>query len=102
MSRVWIVVLLAGAGTMALKAVGPVLLGGRQMPPRIARMLGLLAPAVLSALVVTETFGAGRQLVVDERLIGVAAGAVAVTLRAPLAVVIAIAAVATAVVRLLI
>ncbi|HZA61073.1 MAG TPA: AzlD domain-containing protein [Actinomycetota bacterium] len=102
MSRVWIVVLLAGAGTMALKAVGPVLLGGRQMPPRIARMLGLLAPAVLSALVVTETFGAGRQLVVDERLIGVAAGAVAVTLRAPLAVVLAIAAVATAVVRLLI
>lgn len=102
MSEAWLVVALTGAGTIALKAVGPVLLGGRTLPPRLDRMLSLLAPAVFAALVVTSTFGSDRSLVLDHRIIGLAAAAIAVAVRAPLLVVVAVAALATALSRLLI
>jgi branched-subunit amino acid transport protein len=98
---VWVVVALTGAGTMALKAAGPMLLGHRPMADRVRRLLELLAPALLSALVVTGALGGPEGIVFDERLVGLAAAAVAVGLRAPLAVVVAAAAVATALVRLI-
>ena len=47
-------------------------------PQRVDRLLELIAPAILAALVVTETFASGRSLVLDARLAGVAAGIVAV------------------------
>ncbi|MGZ8610942.1 MAG: AzlD domain-containing protein, partial [Actinomycetota bacterium] len=60
----------------------------------------LLAPALLAALVAVQTFGEGEALVVDERVVGVAAAAIALRLRAPLLVVLVIAAATTAIVRL--
>jgi hypothetical protein len=51
--------------------------------------------------VVTQTVGGDRALVLDERLVGVAAGGVAVWLRVPLLAVMAVAAGAAALVRLL-
>ena len=101
MSATWTVVAAVGAGTVALKAIGPVALGGRQLPPRVGELVELLAPALLAALVVTQTVGGDRELVLDERLVGVAAGALAVVARAPLIVVIVVAAVATALTRAL-
>lgn len=92
--------LVVGAGTIALKSAGPVLLGGRRLPPAVAGPLSLLAPSLLAALVVTQTFADGRRLVLDARAAGVAAAAVAIALRAPLLVVVVVAAVATALVRL--
>jgi branched chain amino acid efflux pump len=89
-----------GLATMAIKAGGPVLLGGRPLPERVASVVRLLAPAVLAALVVTATFGDGRSLVLDARLAGVAAAAVAFRLKAPVLAVIVVAAVTTALVRL--
>lgn len=89
-----------GAGTAVLKSVGPVAVGERQMPERVAGLLRMLAPALLAALVVSETFSAGRALVVDARPAGVAAGALAVALRAPLWAVVLAGALATALVRL--
>ena len=59
----------------------------------------LLAPAILAALVVTETFATGRSLAIDERAAGLAAAAVAIWLRASLPVVVIVAAVAAAAVR---
>ncbi|HSJ50787.1 MAG TPA: AzlD domain-containing protein [Actinomycetota bacterium] len=100
MSAAWLVVALVGAGTVAIKAAGPVLLGGRPLPPRLAGVVELLAPAVLSALVVVQTFGAGQTLTVDERLVGVAAAAVALWRKAPLLLVVVVAAGTTALVRL--
>ena len=97
----WAVIAAVGAATMAFKASGPVLLGRRQLPPRVAALVDLLAPAMLAALVVTQTVGGERAIVLDERVLGVAAGAVAVALRAPLLVVMTVAAVAAALVRLL-
>ena len=60
-----------------------------------------LAPAMLAALVVTQTVGGDRALVLDERLAGGAAGVVAIRLRVPLVGVIAVAAGAAALIRLL-
>jgi hypothetical protein len=99
MSDAWTVVLGVGVATVALKAAGPVLLGGRPLPDRLASVVRLLAPAVLAALVVTATFADGRSLALDARVVGVAAAAVALRLRAPVLVVIAIAAAATALMR---
>jgi branched-subunit amino acid transport protein len=98
-SPVWLVVLAVGAGTVAIKALGPVLLGGRELPSPLTAILFLLAPALLAALVVTQAVGGDRELVFDERLIGLAAAAVAVALRAPLLAVVVIAAAATALAR---
>ena len=61
----------------------------------------LLASALLAALVVVETFGHGRSLVVDARLAGVAFAAFALWRRAPMTIVVVGAAVVTALVRLL-
>jgi branched-subunit amino acid transport protein len=100
MSAVWWSVLLVGAGTVLLKAAGPVLLGGRTLPPSLGGMLDLIAPAVLAALVVTQLVGGDRELILDERLAGITAAGVALALRAPILVVVAVAAVTTALLRL--
>ena len=100
MSDVWTAVLLVGAGTIVLKASGPVLLGGRAVPDMVARVLDALAPAVLAALVVTQLVAGDRELVLDERLGGIAAAGVAIALRAPILVTVVVAAVVTALLRL--
>jgi branched chain amino acid efflux pump len=99
-STVWLVVLVVGIATVALKATGPVLLGGRELPVRVASVVGLLAPVLLAALVVTQTVGGDNELVLDARLAGVGAGTAAIAARAPLPVVVVVAALATAVARL--
>ena len=96
----WIVIAAVGLATVLFKASGPVLLGQKQLPPRVTSVVEVLAPAMLAALVVTQTVGGDRELVLDERLAGVAAGAAAVALRAPLVVVMAVAAAVAALLRL--
>ena len=97
----WIVIGVVGAVTMAFKASGPVLLGRRELPPRVTSVVEVLAPAMLAALVVTQTFGGDHEIVVDERLAGVVAGGVAVWLRAPLLAVMIVAGATAALIRLL-
>jgi branched-subunit amino acid transport protein len=100
-SDAWAAVLAVGAGTVLLKAVGPVIVGGRRVPPRLFGVLTMLAPALLAALVVTEGFASGRSLVLDARVAGLAAGALAVAVRAPIWAVVLAGGAATALVRLL-
>ncbi|MGH2847911.1 MAG: AzlD domain-containing protein, partial [Thermoleophilaceae bacterium] len=99
-SAAWLAVLVVGAATIALKAAGPVLAGERELPEPGARVVHLLAPALLAALVATQAFAADEALVLDERAAGLAAGAVAVMLKAPLLVVVVVAAATAAVLRL--
>ena len=99
---VWLVVVVVGAATIAFKGAGPVLLGGRSLPEPLGGIVALLGPALLAALVVTQTVGGDNRLVVDARLAGVGAAAVAIALRAPLPVVVIVAAATTALVRLLV
>jgi branched-subunit amino acid transport protein len=91
-SAAWIAVLVVGAATIAIKAAGPVLAGERELPVGASRVLGLLAPALLAALVATQAFASHESLVLDERGAGLAVAAVAVLLRAPLLVVVVLAA----------
>jgi branched-subunit amino acid transport protein len=100
MSETWIVVIAVGAATIAFKAAGPVLLGGRQLPERVQSLVALLAPVMLTALIVTQTVGGDGELSLDARLPGVAAGAVAVWRRLPIVAAMAIAAAVTAAARL--
>jgi branched-subunit amino acid transport protein len=100
-ATVWITVAGLTIATAAIKAFGPLVFGGRQLPPLLARVIPLLAPALLAALVVTETTGGhGRTISVDARVGGLAVAAVALWLRAPLAVVVIAAAAVTALLRL--
>ena len=85
-----------GLATIALKAAGPVFLGGRELPPRALGIVELAAPVLLSALVVTQAVAGHRQLVFEARLAGLAAAAVAIRLRAPLLLVVVLAAAVTA------
>ena len=100
MTEIWAIVAAVGIGTMVIKAAGPVLLGGRPLPPRVQAVVALLAPALLAALVATATFGSGQDLVADARVIGVGVAVVAIALRAPMLLVVIAAAVAAALARL--
>ncbi len=101
MSAVWVVVFVVGVATAAFKATGPLLLGGRELPEPLASVVALLAPVLLTALVLTQAVGGDNELVLDARLAGVGAGAAAVAARAPLPLVVVLAAATTAVVRLI-
>ena len=100
MNTLWVVILAVALASAAIKATGPVLVGGRELPSRMNAVIALLAPALLAALVVTETFGDDGHLVLDERALGVGVAAVALALRAPVILAVALAALVTALVRL--
>jgi branched-subunit amino acid transport protein len=100
-SVVWLCVLAVGLATIAIKASGPVLAAGRELPQSTARVVDLLAPAVLAALVATQAFASADELVLDERAAGLLAAGVAIVLRAPMLVVVLMAASAAAVLRAL-
>ena len=87
--------------TAALKVAGPLTLGGRPLPASVLGIVELLASALLAALVVVETFGEGRSLVLDARVVGAAFAAIAVWRRAPMIVVVVGAAAVTALARLI-
>jgi branched-subunit amino acid transport protein len=91
-NTIWLCVILVGVATVALKAGGPVLAAGRELPAGAARVVDLLAPALLAALVATQAFASDEQLVLDERAAGLLAGGVAILLRAPLLVIVLVAA----------
>jgi branched-subunit amino acid transport protein len=100
-SDAWLVVALVGAATVALKSVGPVLMGGRELPSLVAGVVALLAPALLAALVAVQVFAGDDELVLDARVVGLAAAVLALVARAPILAVIAAAAAATALARAL-
>jgi branched-subunit amino acid transport protein len=64
--------------TAAIKAAGPIALGGRELPAAFSAVIVLLAPALLAALVATQALAEGDRLGVGEETVGVlAAGLVA-------------------------
>jgi branched-subunit amino acid transport protein len=102
-SEVWLTIAGLVVTTAAIKAAGPLALGGRDLPARVEGVIALLAPAVLAALVVTQTFGdAEGSLVVDERVAGVLTAGAVLVLRGSLLGAIVGAAAVTALARALI
>ena len=101
MTEIWVLIAVLALATAALKVAGPLALGGRPLPANVLSVVELLASALLAALVVVETFGKGRSLVLDARVLGAAFAAIAVWRRAPMIVVVLGAAAVTAIARLL-
>ena len=97
---IWLMIGLLAAGTIAIKSIGPVALGGRDLPPRLAGVVARLAPSLLAALVVVDLFGGDdRSLAVDESALGAGAAAAALVARLPMVAVVAVAAAVTAAAR---
>jgi branched-subunit amino acid transport protein len=97
MSTTWLMIGLLAVGTVAIKSIGPIALGGRDLPPRLEGVVARLAPSLLAALVVVDLFaGEDRTLTVDESAVGVVAAGAALAARLPIVAVVAIAAAVTA------
>jgi branched-subunit amino acid transport protein len=101
MTEVWLTIAVLTVATVAIRASGPLLLGGHPLPPRVQNVISLLAPALLAGLVIVQTFGApeGGALELDARVAGVGAAAVALRFRLPTLAVVLLAALVTAGVR---
>jgi branched-subunit amino acid transport protein len=98
-TSVWVTIGGLVATTVTIKAVGPVTLGGRELPAWADRVIPLLAPPLLTALVLTDTFAHGRHLTVDARAAGLACAGAALLLRAPPLVTVLVAALGAAAAR---
>jgi len=101
MTAVWTAIAALTVICFAIKAAGPVALGGRELPRAAERLIVLLPAALLTALVVVQTFASGRELVLDARAAGLGAALVSVALRASVLVVLLVAAATAAVLRAL-
>jgi len=100
-TAVWVTIGLVALTTALVKAVGPVVVGGRELAPWALRVIALLPPALLTALVLVGVLADGQRLVVDARLAGLGAAAVVLLLRAPLVAALVVAVGTTALVRAL-
>lgn len=94
--QVWLLIGALVLMTAAMKAIGPALVGGRDLPAWSAGVIALLAPALLTALVVTAVFAEGRNLTVGADTAGVAVATVLLVRRVPLVLVCAVALLVTA------
>jgi hypothetical protein len=97
----WAAVLAGALGCYLLKLAGLSVPARILANPVVQRVAMALPIALLSALIVIQTFTSGQRLVLDARAAGLAAAAVAVLLRAPFLVVVGVAAVTAALIRLL-
>jgi branched-subunit amino acid transport protein len=99
---VWATIALLTIVTYALKSFGPIVLGGdRSLPPRLARLADELPAPLLAALVAISTFTSEAAWTLDARAVGLGVAAVALWKRLPFVLVVIVAAVATALTRML-
>lgn len=99
MSPAVVALVLLAAGTYALKAAGPLLLGRRSLSPALERAATLLPAALLAALVISSTAAVDRRIVLDARLPALLVAAGLLWLRAPFVVVVLGAAATAALAR---
>jgi branched-subunit amino acid transport protein len=72
-ATIWWTILGLAVTTALIKAAGPVVFGGREAHPAFLRVVAMMAPALLAALVVTSLFADGHRLTVGADTAGVAA-----------------------------
>jgi hypothetical protein len=96
----WTALLIASGACYLLKVSGLSVPARVLANPKVQLMAAALPVALLSALIALQTWTSGKSLVVDARTGGVAVAAVAVLLRAPFIVVVALAALTAALFRL--
>lgn len=98
---IWLLIGACAVVTAAIKAAGPIAVGGRELPERSSAVLGLMAAALLAALVVTSALADGDQLAVGPDTAGVAVAGVVLWRGGPVLAGVLIAAVVTAALRAL-
>jgi branched-subunit amino acid transport protein len=89
------------AVTAAIKAAGPIALGGRELPSWFTSVVILLSPALLAALVATQALAEGDHLGIEADTAGVAAGGLVIWRTGSIVACVVIAAAVTAAVRAL-
>jgi branched-subunit amino acid transport protein len=95
----WTVIAVLAVVNFTIKATGPIIAGRRELPVLLQRFIDASVAGLVAALIVTGTFAAGQELVLDERAGGLAAAVVAVLARLPMLLVLVCAAGATALLR---
>lgn len=96
----WTAILLAGLGCYLLKAAG------LSVPPAVLehhvvrRVADLIPVALLAALIAVQVFASGDRLTLDARVAGLGVAAIALMLRANFLVVVFLAALTAALLRL--
>ena len=95
----WALVGLCAVVTAAIKAVGPIALGGRDLPRWANGVIGLMAPALLAALLCVSALADGKDVGVGADTAGVAGGCVVLLRGANVIVAVVLAAAVTALIR---
>lgn len=93
---IWLLILGLMVTTIVVKAFGPVLFGGRELPPGFTRVIACMAPALLTALVLASLFRDGQELGVGAEAVGVGLGGLLVWRGRSLVLAVAVAVAVTA------
>jgi len=97
----WVAILLTGLGCYLLKLAGLSVPATVLEKPLVERIADLMPVALLAALVGVQVFASGTSLTVDARVAGLLAALVVLVLRAPFIVVVLVAALTAALIRLI-
>ncbi|MFD3665851.1 AzlD domain-containing protein [Streptomyces sp. NPDC058659] len=96
----WIAIGAVALVSFAFKAIGPAVLGGRELPVRARSVIALVAPALLAGFIVTALAGPAWSALDLTLLAGLASVVVLRHYRAPMPVALLGAVVVTALLRL--
>ncbi len=98
---IWTAIIVTGVGAYLLKLAGLSIPQSVLEHPVVHRVADLIPVALLAALVAVQVFSEGPSLTVDARAAGLAVAVVALLLRAPFIVVVLVAALSAAIIRLI-
>jgi hypothetical protein len=98
---IWGLIGLVAATTFAIKAFGPITVGGRELPEWSAKVIASMAPALLAALVVTAALADGEEWAIGPDTAGVTVAGVGLWFGLPVPAAVFAAAAVTAVLRAL-
>lgn len=96
----WLIVIVASTICYALKALGYIVPARAFEAPPLARSVSLIPVALLAALIATQTFTTGSDVVVDARIPAILLAGLLYALRMPFLVVVVAAAATAALIRL--
>jgi branched-subunit amino acid transport protein len=96
----WAAIIGAGVGCYLLKLAGLSIPARVLERPVVERIADLIPVALLAALIAVQVFASGQHLTIDARAAGLGAATVALLLRAPFLVVVVVAALTAALLRL--
>jgi branched-subunit amino acid transport protein len=95
----WTAILVLAAASYALKALGPVLVGARELRAPVREWLDLAAVPLLAALILTQAISTAGAFVIDARVPAMGVAAILVWRRAPFLVIVVAAAATAALLR---